>query len=113
MVAHVIMLDADCGSVGPADWVGLEGDWIVIATLLDQRKLKNLSPGSVDRVCRFCSPGGTMALARGPRRPRQAPRHRTGVTSSSCSDLRTRTWKDVASPEICPSAAWVRHDDHV
>lgn len=41
-VAHVTTLDADGSPHVTAAWAGLEGDEIVIATLSDQRKLKNL-----------------------------------------------------------------------
>jgi PPOX class probable F420-dependent enzyme len=41
-VAHVVTLDADGGPQVTAAWVGLEGDEIVLATLPDQRKLRNL-----------------------------------------------------------------------
>jgi PPOX class probable F420-dependent enzyme len=41
-VAHVVTLDEDGGPQVTAAWVGLDGDEIVIATLPDQRKLKNL-----------------------------------------------------------------------
>ena len=41
-VAHVVTLDADGGPQVTAAWVGLDGDEIVIATLPDQRKLRNL-----------------------------------------------------------------------
>jgi PPOX class probable F420-dependent enzyme len=41
-VAHVVTLDEDGGPHVTAAWVGLDGDEIVIATLLDQRKLRNL-----------------------------------------------------------------------
>jgi PPOX class probable F420-dependent enzyme len=41
-VAHVVTLDADGGPQVTAAWVGLDGDEIVLATLPDQRKLRNL-----------------------------------------------------------------------
>jgi PPOX class probable F420-dependent enzyme len=41
-VAQVVTLDADGSPQVTAAWVGLEGDEIVIATLPDQRKLRNL-----------------------------------------------------------------------
>jgi PPOX class probable F420-dependent enzyme len=41
-VAQVVTLDADGGPQVTAAWVGLEGDEIVLATLPDQRKLRNL-----------------------------------------------------------------------
>jgi len=41
-VAHVVTLDDDGGPQVTAAWVGLEGDEIVLATLPDQRKLRNL-----------------------------------------------------------------------
>ena len=41
-VAHVVTLNADGSPQVTAAWVGLEGDEIVIATLPDQRKLRNL-----------------------------------------------------------------------
>ena len=41
-VAHVVTLDADGGPQVTAAWVGIDGDEIVLATLPDQRKLKNL-----------------------------------------------------------------------
>jgi len=41
-VAHVVTLDKDGGPQVTAAWVGLEGDEIVLATLPDQRKLRNL-----------------------------------------------------------------------
>ena len=41
-VAHVVTLDEDGGPQVTAAWVGLEGDEIVLATLPDQRKLRNI-----------------------------------------------------------------------
>lgn len=41
-VAHVVTLDEDGGPQVTAAWVGIEGDEIVLATLPDQRKLRNL-----------------------------------------------------------------------
>ena len=41
-VAHVITLDEDGTPHVTLAWAGLDGDDIVIATLSDQRKLKNL-----------------------------------------------------------------------
>ncbi len=41
-VAHVVTIDRDGGPQVTAAWVGLEGDQIVLATLPDQRKLRNL-----------------------------------------------------------------------
>ena len=41
-VAHVVTIDEDGGPQVTAAWVGLEGDEIVLATLPDQRKLRNL-----------------------------------------------------------------------
>jgi PPOX class probable F420-dependent enzyme len=41
-VAQVVTLDEDGSPQVTAAWVGLEGDEIVIATLPDQRKLRNL-----------------------------------------------------------------------
>ena len=41
-VAHVVTLNEDGSPQVTAAWVGLEGDEIVIATLPDQRKLRNL-----------------------------------------------------------------------
>lgn len=41
-VAHVVTLDEDGGAQVTAAWVGLEGDEIVLATMSDQRKLRNL-----------------------------------------------------------------------
>ena len=41
-VAHVVTLDEDGGPQVTAAWVGLESDEIVLATLPDQRKLRNL-----------------------------------------------------------------------
>jgi PPOX class probable F420-dependent enzyme len=41
-VAHVVTLGEDGGPQVTAAWVGTDGDEIVLATLLDQRKLKNL-----------------------------------------------------------------------
>jgi PPOX class probable F420-dependent enzyme len=40
-VAHVVTIDED-GPQVTAAWVGLEGDEIILATLPDQRKLRNL-----------------------------------------------------------------------
>jgi PPOX class probable F420-dependent enzyme len=42
VVAHVVTLDLDGGPQVTAAWVGIEGDEIVLATLPDQRKLRNL-----------------------------------------------------------------------
>ena len=41
-VAHVVTVDEDGGPQVTAAWVGLEGDEIVLATIPDQRKLRNL-----------------------------------------------------------------------
>jgi PPOX class probable F420-dependent enzyme len=41
-VAHVVTLDPDGAPQVTAAWVGLEGNEIVLATLPDQRKLRNL-----------------------------------------------------------------------
>jgi PPOX class probable F420-dependent enzyme len=41
-VAHVVTLDEDGGPQVTAAWVGLEDDEIVIATMPEQRKLRNL-----------------------------------------------------------------------
>jgi PPOX class probable F420-dependent enzyme len=41
-VAHVVTIDDDGGPQVTAAWVGLEGDEIVLATIPDQRKLRNL-----------------------------------------------------------------------
>jgi PPOX class probable F420-dependent enzyme len=41
-VAHVVTIDEDGGPQVTAAWVGIEGDHIVLATLPDQRKLRNL-----------------------------------------------------------------------
>lgn len=41
-VAHVVTLNADGSPHVTAAWVGLEDDEIVLATLPDQRKLRNL-----------------------------------------------------------------------
>lgn len=41
-VAHVVTLDEDGAPQVTAAWVGLDGDEIVLATMPDQRKLKNL-----------------------------------------------------------------------
>ncbi len=41
-VAHVVTLDADGGPQVSLAWVGIEGDELVIGTLNDQTKLRNL-----------------------------------------------------------------------
>ena len=41
-VAHVVTIDEDGSPQVTAAWVGLEGDEIVLATIPDQRKLRNL-----------------------------------------------------------------------
>lgn len=41
-VAHVVTLNEDGGPQVTAAWVGIDGDEIVLATLPDQRKLRNL-----------------------------------------------------------------------
>jgi PPOX class probable F420-dependent enzyme len=41
-VAHVVTINEDGGPQVTAAWVGVEGDEIVIATLPEQRKLRNL-----------------------------------------------------------------------
>jgi PPOX class probable F420-dependent enzyme len=41
-VAHVVTLNEDGSPQVTAAWVGLEGDEIVVATIPDQRKLRNL-----------------------------------------------------------------------
>jgi PPOX class probable F420-dependent enzyme len=41
-VAHVVTIDEDGGPQVTAAWVGIEGGEIVLATLPDQRKLRNL-----------------------------------------------------------------------
>jgi PPOX class probable F420-dependent enzyme len=42
VVAHVVTIDEDGGPHVTAAWVGLDGEELVIATLPDQRKLRNL-----------------------------------------------------------------------
>ena len=42
VIAHVVTLNEDGSPQVTAAWVGLEGDEIVLATLPDQRKLRNL-----------------------------------------------------------------------
>ena len=42
VVAHVVTLDRDGSQHVTIAWVGVDGDEIVMATLFDQRKLKNL-----------------------------------------------------------------------
>ena len=41
-LAHVVTLDADGSPHVTLAWVGLDGDEVVMATLPDQRKLRNL-----------------------------------------------------------------------
>jgi PPOX class probable F420-dependent enzyme len=41
-IAHVVTIDEDGAPQVTAAWVGLDGDEIVLATLPDQRKLRNL-----------------------------------------------------------------------
>jgi PPOX class probable F420-dependent enzyme len=41
-LAHVVTLDRDGGPHVSVAWVGIEGDEIVIGTLFDQAKLRNL-----------------------------------------------------------------------
>jgi len=41
-VAHVVTLEEDGSPQVTAAWVGLDGDEIVLATLPDQRKLRNI-----------------------------------------------------------------------
>jgi PPOX class probable F420-dependent enzyme len=41
-IAHVVTIDEDGGPQVTAAWVGIEGDEIVLATMPDQRKLRNL-----------------------------------------------------------------------
>ncbi|HTG47858.1 MAG TPA: PPOX class F420-dependent oxidoreductase [Actinomycetota bacterium] len=41
-IAHVVTIDPDGAPQVTAAWVGLEGDRIVLATMPDQRKLRNL-----------------------------------------------------------------------
>jgi len=41
-VAHVVTIDRDGGPQVTAAWVGIDGDEIVLATMPDQRKLRNL-----------------------------------------------------------------------
>jgi PPOX class probable F420-dependent enzyme len=41
-VAHVVTIEEDGGPQITAAWVGIDGDEIVLATLPDQRKLRNL-----------------------------------------------------------------------
>lgn len=41
-VAHVVTIDPDGSPHVTAAWVGLDGDEVVLATLSDQRKLRNL-----------------------------------------------------------------------
>jgi hypothetical protein len=53
-VAQVVTLNADGSPHVTAAWVGVEGDEIVLATIPDQRKLRNLRrdppPGFVTRI---------------------------------------------------------------
>ena len=41
-VAHVVTIDPDGSPHVTAAWVGLDGEEVVLATLSDQRKLRNL-----------------------------------------------------------------------
>jgi PPOX class probable F420-dependent enzyme len=41
-IAHVITIDQDGGPQVTLAWVGIDGDEIVLATMPDQRKLRNL-----------------------------------------------------------------------
>ena len=41
-VAHVVTIDEDGGPQVTAAWVGVDGDEIVLATIPEQRKLRNL-----------------------------------------------------------------------
>lgn len=41
-VAHVVTIDEDGGPQVTAAWVGIDGNELVLATLPDQRKLRNL-----------------------------------------------------------------------
>jgi PPOX class probable F420-dependent enzyme len=41
-IAHVVTIDEDGGPQVTLAWVGLEGDEIVLATMPEQRKLRNL-----------------------------------------------------------------------
>ena len=41
-IAHVVTIDEDGGPQVTAAWVGIEDDEIVVATIPDQRKLRNL-----------------------------------------------------------------------
>ncbi len=41
-LAHVVTIDEDGGPQVTLAWVGMEGDEIVLATMPDQRKLRNL-----------------------------------------------------------------------
>lgn len=41
-LAHVVTIDEDGGPQVTLAWVGIEGDEIVLATMQDQRKLRNL-----------------------------------------------------------------------
>ena len=42
VVAHVVTIDEDGGPQVTAAWVGVDGDQIVLATIPEQRKLRNL-----------------------------------------------------------------------
>ncbi len=41
-VAHVVTIDEDGGPQVTAAWVGIDGDEVVLATIPEQRKLRNL-----------------------------------------------------------------------
>ena len=100
-IAHVVTIDEDGGPQVTAAWVGLEGDEIVIATLPDQRKLKNLrrdprialSVPSTTRndwgLLEYLVVYGTARVTEG-----GAP--------SSCSDSRTRTSAPTWCSPTCP-----------
>jgi len=87
-VAHVVTIDDDGRPHVTAAWVGLDRGDIVIATLPDQRKLKNLR-----RDPRIASHGGRCTGALAATRA-HVPRPRRRV------------------PQHARSAAGVRHEDH-
>jgi Pyridoxamine 5'-phosphate oxidase len=110
-VAHVVTLNEDGSPHVTAAWVGVEGDEIVLATIPDQRKLRNLPrpshrPVDPDNACE------QLGLARVPdcvrdgagdrgRCPRDAPMARPHIP-------RTRR---CVSTHAKP-AARVCHEDH-
>ena len=72
-IAHVVTIDEDGGPQVAAAWVGLEAREIVLATLPDQRKLRNLRRDPRIALSVASTTTNEWGIAGVPRRLRDGP----------------------------------------